>query len=115
LLTYDNANLNITATSSSPFNIVVTDLGVNADNTWKDSKQSWLIAKAINGGSITGWALDKFNITTSGLTGLPSGASWNVSQVSGNLVLNYVPEPGTLGLLAFGALGLLGRRRRDRR
>ncbi len=36
---------------------------------------------------------------------------WYVHQAGNNIILTYVPEPGTLGLLALGALALRGRRR----
>jgi autotransporter-associated beta strand protein len=40
--------------------------------------------------------------------------AWSISQQGNSLVLTYVPEPGTLGLLALGALALLGRRKKNR-
>ena len=50
-------------------------------------------------------------VFTSGTaSGALSGGGGKVASLSGSAV---VPEPGTLGLLVIGALGVLGRRRRQ--
>jgi hypothetical protein len=82
--------------------------GWNGNNSY-----SWTIASVTGGGSIIG--LNNLGApVVSGFTGIPSGATWSLTAPNGkDLILNYmVPEPGTLGLLALGALALLGRRRR---
>ncbi len=76
---------------------------------------SWTIATATGGiTGVSNIAIDA-NGWTAGVG--PGGNNWSLSTAGvGNtsLVLTYVPEPGTLGLLAIGALALLGRRRNRR-
>ncbi len=49
------------------------------------------------------------------LPGLPSGMMWDTSNLSkSGAIAVVVPEPELLGLLSLTALGLLGRRRRNR-
>ena len=132
---FDFLNIIGGLTINSGFTIDVTALG--AVENWNHGKYGsyWTIASA-SGGITLGSGIDLttdlrnqtgvhflFTGFGSGQTNdyslVPAGFTeyWYLEKSSnGNdLVLHYVPEPGTLSLLVFGALALLGRRRRDRR
>ncbi len=99
---------------SAGFLLDVTSL--QGDNTagtptnWDASKSySWIIASASEG--ITG--VGNLGIDLANFSAPNTPANWFLSTASGgtDLLLNYggaVPEPGAFGLLAVGALGLLG-------
>ncbi len=113
--------LNITSTTGSPFNILVTSLTLAnaaglATNFNSSLSYNWLIADF---NAITGFAADAFNVNTSGFTNTFSG-TFGVALGGGALpgdnsqiYLTYspVPEPGTALLGALGVLALLRRRR----
>ena len=103
---------------SAGFLLDVTSL--QADNSagtptnWDASRSySWIIASVSEG--ITG--LGNLGIQLSNFSAPNTPANWFLSTANGgtDLLLNYgggaVPEPGALGLLALGALGLFGGRR----
>jgi hypothetical protein len=81
------------------------------------AKHSWTIASTQGGILLPSGVTDintLFSITNNHLDTSGMAAAnpyFYLSQVNGDIMLNYVPEPGTLGLLALGALALLGRRR----
>jgi autotransporter-associated beta strand protein len=81
-------------------------------NGWDAKKNySWTL---FDYGTLTGtFNANLFTVNPANFEGADPSATWSVTNTSGSIMLNYmVPEPGTLGLLAIGALALLGRRRR---
>lgn len=67
-------------------------------------------------GAYSGLTTDGGNNITAGLTigsGLGAYPGSTLQVAGNNIVLNVVPEPGTAGLLAVAAAGLLARRRRS--
>ncbi|MDX2227127.1 MAG: PEP-CTERM sorting domain-containing protein, partial [Verrucomicrobiae bacterium] len=113
-------NLDITATSGSPFNINLTTLTLaNAAGlavNWDGSiNQSWTILSA---GSITGFMADKFNLNAAGFQN-PYSGTFGITQSGNNLVLTYtaaIPEPSTYALMALGgAMAAFVLRRRQNR
>ena len=117
-LRFENLNfLDLDATHQ--FTININDLGLSADPGWSASgTTSWCIAA--NDGS-TSWNDDLlqgrtlFNVVAPG--SLATNGPWHAEINGSDLYLWHtyvpsVPEPGTMSLLAFGALALLGRRRK---
>ena len=109
--------LDLTSLSSgSQFIINVNGLaGLNTEAAWNDGikRTSWVIATASDG--ILDWTgSNQFLILTNNVDTSKSGGytKWYMSMSGNNLMLNYVPEPGTMSLLLLGVLALFGRRRR---
>ena len=106
-----------TLTITDGFVVDVSSMGATP-TSWDPSKSySWTIAST-TGGVFGDLNALKNNMNLTSFTAPQDGsATWSFTLANGNndLVLNYiVPEPGTLGLLALGALALLGRRRNRR-
>jgi len=103
--------------SSKRFTININDLGLYAGSEWHsgDRPQQWTLATSA---TPILWNIDSslgrnlFNVVA------PAnlvGGLWKPFYVTisgSSLLLHYVPEPGTLGLLLLGALALLGRRKK---
>ena len=73
----------------------------------------WTIATA--DGGIVGFDPSKIRLDAKNFKANNANAThggFSVYQSGNSIMLQYVPEPGTLGLLALGTLALLGRRRR---
>jgi hypothetical protein len=116
LATFNNS-LTIAATGVSPFTIQLYGLGLDG-NLGKvadfnpSQNYSWLLASAaqINGFSTSEFATNpaSFNINN------PTSGSFSVSNIGGNIYLNYssVPEPSSLGLLAMAQAVLCSRKRK---
>jgi hypothetical protein len=110
--------LSITATLLDQFEIDLTSL-LEGTNTSGDASNfpplpegsagSWVIVQTTLG--ITGFSADAFNIDTSAFTNVYAPLFFSLAQVGNNLVLTYIPEPGTGVLLAFG-LVMLGLHRK---
>ncbi len=115
LVTGGNLTINGSTTAALVFN------GVGSTVVWSDpfwsTGQSWTIVDHSGVGSSTG-VFGTVSLTADSLgqtlSAARPGASFALTQVGGDVVLNYiaVPEPGTLGLVALGAALLLLRRRR---
>jgi T5SS/PEP-CTERM-associated repeat protein/autotransporter-associated beta strand protein len=119
LVSVSGALLDITATSGSPFTIMVRSLNGagnpgNVADFSSGSDYSWTIAASALG--INGFAADKFVIDTSLFTNSLGIGSFSLSQSGNNLLLNFtpVPEPSTYALMLSGLAlaGLQWRRRR---
>ena len=132
---YDFLNVTGGLTINSGFTIDVMALG--AVTNWTNGKYAynWTIASASGGITLgsgidltadlrnqtginflfTGFGPGKTNDYSQANVPVGYPAFWYLSVNGNDLVLHYVPEPGTLSLLVCGALALLGRRRRDRR
>jgi autotransporter-associated beta strand protein len=111
-------SLDVTATSGSRFNVLITSLTLaNASgavhNFSPGQNYSWMIAHTTEG--ILGFDPLKFNLDRSAFANSAPG-SFSLSTVGSDLYLNYtaVPEPGTMALFTgFGLVGFaIWRRRR---
>lgn len=113
--------LNITASNATPFTLVLQSLSAISPDVagtslnWDGQiDHSWLIAQS--GTAISGFDAGSFVIDSSGFSGIWGTSTFSVSLAEDNkgIYLNYtaVPEPGSLSVLALGAMGLLARRRR---
>lgn len=80
---------------------------INFDST---QPYSWTLASF---GTLNGtFSPDLVQVDTAGFANDFTGGGFSVARDGDNLVLNYIPEPGMIGLLAAGALLLRARRRR---
>jgi autotransporter-associated beta strand protein len=106
-LSIDNG-FKLYVTSLNPSNAAGTPANWNAGS----SSYSWTIATTTGGVTLLNGVTLNSLIDLTNWTAVGGSGTWSLTQSGTNLVLNYmVPEPGTLGLLALGALALLGRRR----
>ena len=116
--TLDLTELNDT---TNKFTVTVNALpGFNTPQGWNNGelRHSWVIATASSVTLPSGYTditvRSLFTVNPpSGLTH-PVGSEWYVtlSAERTSLILQYIPEPGTLSLLLLGALALLGKRNR---
>ena len=115
--------LNITATSGSQFNILLTSLtllnaGGDAANFNGASDYSWKLADFAN--AVTGFDATAFNVNRSAFTNSAPGAfsvAWGTTVSGGDntqlyLVYTAIPEPATWALLAFSLTTVVVLRRR---
>lgn len=70
----------------------------------------------LNGIDFAGYAIESFELTLDALTWDPpggsSGGGWTDYYARATLTITGTPEPATLGMLVFGGLALLRRRKR---
>ena len=83
------------------------------DNFDPDSPFSWVIATATSG-TVNNFDLAAFEIDASQFEqNNENKGGFYVSRSGGDLMLNYVPEPGAVGMLMVGASVAIRRRRRN--
>ncbi len=102
--------LTLNATALNKFVIDITGIGSVAG--WDPSATySWTVVTA---DTLHNFDVNAFLLKTDKFTDNNAMAAngFSLGQSGNSIVLNYVPEPGTAGLLALGALAILGRRRR---
>ena len=117
---WDRVTMNavtISATASNKFTIRVAALpgngGPGLDNFDPDSPFSWVIATATSG-EVNNFDLEAFEIDASQFEQHNENkGGFYVSRSGGDLMLNYVPEPGAVGMLLVSASAALLRRRRS--
>jgi len=84
--------------------------GTAAGTTYVDTKDTyWLIASTPGPNSWCAWNYNSTN-DNGPRAGRQNMGAWNISQSTKAAFAIAIPEPGTLSLLALGALGLLRRR-----
>jgi len=111
--------LNISGlTAGDPFTVKVVSLTLAGGEPGDISNfepalgYSW---KFVTFGTLEGdFSGDLFAVDASGFTNDIGSGTFSVTQQGDALYLTYIPEPGSLGLLALGALVLAARRRRRR-
>jgi autotransporter-associated beta strand protein len=115
----NGADLSITATSGSKFNISIKGLksiGPDVPGTPTDFNPnlnySWMILQGGVGSDITGFSTDKFNLSVSDITGAEL-SKFSLSLSGNDIMLNYtsVPEPATVIGFVIAALGMVARKR----
>ncbi len=111
--------LDVTATAANPFVIDLRGVlqgtyALGAVQNWDPNQiHLWTIATA--DGGIVGFDPSKIRLDDKNFkanNAYATNGGFSVYQSGNSIMLQYVPEPGTLGLLALGTLALLGRRRR---
>jgi fibronectin-binding autotransporter adhesin len=121
---YDTLNLastalTVTATPAQPFTISLESIdpatgapGMALFNPLQS--YSWTLLAA---GSVSGFSLADFVVTTTGFVNLPSGGNFWVTEGANTLDLNFtpVPEPSTWALMLVGLAAVGARLRRRRR
>jgi autotransporter-associated beta strand protein len=84
-----------------------------SDSFW-DSEQSWTVfdvAATTSGFNNLSILNSIFNDAAgASLASIRNGASFSISQVGNDVVVQYVPEPSTGAMLVFGLVGLVGMR-----
>ena len=117
---WDHVTMNavtISATAKNKFTIRIVALpgggGPALDNFDPDAPAAWVIATATSG-TVNNFDLEAFEIDASQFEqNNENKGGFYVSRSGGDLMLNYVPEPGTAGVLMLAATSaLLGRHRR---
>jgi autotransporter-associated beta strand protein len=116
---WDHVTMNavtISATAGNKFTIRIVALpgngGPGLDNFDPDAPASWVIATATSG-TVNNFDLEAFAIDASQFEqDNENKGGFYVSRSGGDLMLNYVPEPGTASLLMLTVSSALLRRRR---
>ncbi len=111
-------SLNITATNVAKFIVRVIALPgagpASLDNFDPDQSYEWQLANSSNN-TVTGFSTDKFQVDVSQFENNNTnkgGFYVRYNNTNGDLLLVYVPEPGSAALGLIGAGGMLRRRRR---